>query len=503
MSRLPSRPFLILLAYAALLHAGLLTNDMAHPEVFLRADRAVNRMGSINELAELLRQGASLREFFASHGVVGDYLPQALLYLVGGRTAVIVGQVLLFLISLTALYSLTLGLTRSRDCALVAALLYLHLPHSLVFPHMLCAEAIVDPLVVISFCFMGRVMLNGREGAAAAWSGLALGLATLVRPITALWPLLAALAMRLGRCTWGSLASFVTLSFLPVVISMSIMQGLSGAFSLGSSDHDAGHNLYLRVKFISEGLAPTEQARVNETYLGGRGADMEVVSVPDFLRFVTEYPAPYLAHFGRDGLVYFAKSGVEKLMLDYLDVDPSARIRLQDRQAGFRRQLDRDGPLRTFQRILSEHPFLILGSLVASVAFVALVVLAVVGAWRVLVDHALPHKARLMLSLVAAFPLYLFAVSQVIGAMQSRHRAAAEFAFCPLAAIGLRFLAHAVRSKRHGRRGRCNRRSALVLVTCVFGVHLLEPGPREKVFGAAGHAAWQEGGRERPWIRAW
>lgn len=492
----PSRPFLILLAYAALLHAALLAYDLAHPEVFLRADRAVTRMAAIDTLAELIRQGAPLGEFFSSHGVVGDYLPQALVYLAGGRTAVILGQVLLFLISLAALLSLTLGLTRSRNCALAAGLLYLHLPHSLVFPHTLCAEAIFDPLVVISFCFMGRAMLNDGEGAAAAWSGLALGLATLVRPITALWPLPAACAMRLGRRTWGRVASFVTLSCLPAVIAMSIMLGLSGAFSLGSSDHDLGHNLYLRVKFISVRLAPTEQVRVRETYLGGRGADAEVVSVPDFLRFVTEYPASYLAHFGNDGLIFFAKSGFERLMLDYLDVDPSARVRLQDRQSGFRRQLDRNGALQTSQRMLREHPLLTLGAALASLAFLAMVVLAAVGAWRVLVDHALPNETRLMLGLVAAFPLYLFAVSQSISAVQSRHRAVAEFAFCLLAAIGLRFLAHAVRSTRHGGRGHGNRRSALALVAGMVAVHLPEPGLREQVSRAAGHAAGREGGRE-------
>lgn len=449
MDRSSSRPLLILLAYATLLHAGLFIYDMAHPEVFLRADRAVTRMGAIVKLTELIRQDAPLGEFFASHGIVGDYLPQALLYLFGGRTAVIVGQILLFLISLAALFSLTLRLTRSRNCALAAALLYLHLPHSLVFPHMLCSEAFFDPLVVISFYFTGRVTLGGHKGAAASWSGLALGLATLVRPITALWPFLVAFAMRLCKCSWASLVCFTALSFLPLLIWMSMMQYLSGAFSLGSSDHDAGHNLYLRVTFISQGLPPPEQARINQTYLDGQdGEKVEVVSVPDFLRFVAEYPLPYLAHLSKDGVVYFAKSGVERLMLDYLDVDPSARASLQDRQSGFRRRIERDGALHTFQRVLSEHPSLMLGSLLASVVFVVILSLAVLGAWRAIVDHALPIKARLMLGLVSVFPLYLFLASQVIGAMQSRHRAPAEFAFCLLAAIGLSYLAHAVRGKR-------------------------------------------------------
>lgn len=439
MDRSTLRLLLLLLVCAALLHACLVVYDLSHPEVFLNADRAITRMRMIEDLVRLMREGASLEKFFGSHGIVGDYLPQAMLFMLGGRPAIIAGQILLFLISLAALFSLTFHLTSSRNCAGLCALVYLLLPHSLVFPHVLCSEAIFDPLVVISFYFTCLVLVKDRGHAAAGSAGLALGIATLVRPITALWPLAVGFAMHLARRSRRSLAIFLILSFLPLLVWMSIMQHLSGAFSLGSSDHDAASNMYQRAERITHTLPEPEQARAEERYLraeGGKGS----LRLSDFLRFAADYPAAYMSHLAKDGIAFIAKSGVEKLVLDYLHVDPIVRGRLQNQETGVRKQLEREGVLRTIQGKFLEYPKVMLASALGALAWMCLVCLAAVGVWRGIVDRGLRLNERITLGLIALFPPYVFLTSQIVTAMQSRHRAPAEFAICLLAVIGLRHL---------------------------------------------------------------
>jgi 4-amino-4-deoxy-L-arabinose transferase-like glycosyltransferase len=439
MDRSTIRLLVQLLACAALLHAGLFLYDHLHPEVFLNADRAITRMRTIEALARLIGEGASLGNFFESHGIIGDYLPQAMLYMLGGRTAIVVGQVLLFLVSLAALFGMTFHVTGSRKCAGLSALLYLLLPHSLVFPHMLCSEAIFDPLVVISFYFTSRVVLRDRGHAAAGPAGLFLGIATLVRPITALWPLAVGAAMHLAKCSKTSRGTFLILSYLPLLVWMSIMHQLSGAFSFGSSDHDAAHNMYERVVRITQRLPMTEQKRINQDYLRGR-SDERAMSFRDFARFAVDYPAAYVSHLGKDAIVYFPKSGVEKLLLDYRDVEPSARIGLQDKQAGYRVQMEREGTLGAAQQILREHPALMILAVLGALLFTGMLGLAALGGWRGIRDRDLSLGARLMLGLIALFPFYVFLTSQVVNTMKSRLRAPAEFCICLLVAIGVRYL---------------------------------------------------------------
>jgi hypothetical protein len=142
-----------------------------------------------------------------------------------------------------------------------------------------------------------------------------------------------------------------------------------------------------------------------------------------------------------DGAVYFGKSGIEKLLLDYLELDPSARKRLQNEeneQTSWRRRLEREGVLRTIQHLMGEHPTLTIGSLLGSAAFIGLQAFAALGTWRALADRTLPLNSRLMFALLGLFPIYLFFASQVGWAMPSRFHAPAEFALCLLASVGLR-----------------------------------------------------------------
>lgn len=67
-------------------------------------------------------------------------------------------------------------------------------------------------------------------------------------------------------------------------------------------------------------------------------------------------------------------------------------------------------------------------------------------------------QRRLLLALLALFPPYLFVASSVVSSMQSRHRAAAEFAMLFVAGNGLRIL-------RRWRTARSSRRVPASAVT--------------------------------------
>src|SRR5262249_35577761 len=133
----------------AALHAAMFGYDLAHPDRFLHADRAGERIAAVQGFAQALQTGR-LWGYTTSHGIVGDWLPQALLYVAGGAYFVIAVQVLLALASVLWVRDIGLRLGMAEGPARGAALLYALLPHTLVFPHQLASEAIFVPLVVLS-----------------------------------------------------------------------------------------------------------------------------------------------------------------------------------------------------------------------------------------------------------------------------------------------------------------------------------------------------------------
>ncbi|TMG78637.1 MAG: hypothetical protein E6H77_05990 [Betaproteobacteria bacterium] len=132
------------------LHAAMFVYDLAHPGRFVNADRAGERIQVVAGFGEAMQSGDPLA-YLTSHGIVGDWLPQALLYAAGGQYFVIAAQVLLALASVLWVHEIGLRLGLRENAAQGAALLYALLPHTLVFPHQLASEAISVPLVILGF----------------------------------------------------------------------------------------------------------------------------------------------------------------------------------------------------------------------------------------------------------------------------------------------------------------------------------------------------------------
>ena len=383
------------------LHAAMFVYDLAHPERFLNADRAGERIQVVEGFARALQAGDALA-YSTSHGIIGDWLPQALLYALGGQYFVIAAQVLLALASILWVRTIGVRLGVREPQAHGAALLYALLPHTLVFPHQLASEAISVPLVILGFRLV-----------AGAPAGLAIGAATLVRPITALWPLLHVVAK-------GRRRAYLIAAFAPLLAWMSVVWIATGEFSMGRSGHDLGNNIYYRLQRIGAGVPPAQRPPV-------RPAGPTKATLGEYVTFVVSHPLVTAKYAAVDMAVMTFKSGVERIVLDYLDLYPAEGRELKVAATGWRSRVDRGG-VGALLVLAREQPALIVTATAGALAFTALMLLAAYGALRW-------ERGAERLALVA-FIVYIFVTTQAVDAAQSRLRAPAEFAICLLAIAG-------------------------------------------------------------------
>jgi hypothetical protein len=406
-----------LLVPLAALHAAMFAYDVQHPERFMNADRAQQRLQVIAGFEQALRDG-ELAGYLSSHGVAGDWLPHALLYVTGGQYLVIAVQVILALVSVYYLAQLGRRLELGVGPALAAATLYALLPHTLVFPHQLSTEALIAPLIILAFYFAA--------GSAYLSSAAAIGIATLIRPVTALWPVVQGLAQGSAPArTW----TYVAVALAPLVAWMSFILAASGEFSMGRSSHDLGTNLYNRMQRMAVTLPEAERP-------APLGPGERRAGIGEYLAFVAAHPVQAAAHSARDLFALGVKSGIERVSIDYLDLFPEQRDAQRSQKQGWRLHMERHGALAAFYDLLSTRASLVASSALCAALFAALVALAVLGALRWARARQVPAGLWRQRLLIGAFVLYTFATAQAVDAAQSRHRAPAEFALCLLAVAG-------------------------------------------------------------------
>ena len=429
----------VLLAFAVL-HGLMLVYDYLHPTVFMNADRALARWQAIQGLYQAW-SGDRLAEFLASHGIVGDYLFQGLFMAWFGRYGLILLQVGLTLLAGFSVYRIGILLGMATAWSALAGGIYLLLPHTLIFPHQLAAEAIYSPLLTISLWLtIGALVRKDQNALYLGWSGwlgaVLVGIANLIRPVTLLWPLLPVLllfSMLRRHCA----LNYAWMAFFPLVVWASFLGLQTGHFGFGASDHDMPHNLYQRTARVVETLPPSEQTEARAQFLpsGAQGT----LTLGDYLKFGLRYPAPFLLHSVRDGMVFFAKSGIERIPIDYLMINPAARASLQDADSGWRKHLESKGIGAALGYLWRTQGMVFVLSIGGAVMLLVMMGLALFGARQLLQRQAAPEQ-RAAIWLLLALPLYLFFTSQVVDAVQSRHRAPAEAALVLLAVAGARAL---------------------------------------------------------------
>lgn len=433
-----------LLILALLVHAGLFLYDLAHPEAFVNVDHGERRLRFILGLLGSTGSGEDVVGFVTSHWIIGDYGFQAILYDLVGQYGLILFQVSLTLLSIASLYKLALLLTGSQGTAFLAAFVYTFLPHTLVYPHLLSSEAFFVPLVVFSFYFTGKYLIEKPRLYLLLLAGLMIGLATMVRPVTAIWP---AVACVVATITFRSMQQirnwlgYLAVAYLPLLLWVLLMRTATGEFDLGKGSASLGSNLYTTVEFVSETLPPADKARVQEIYLTyGPRDGLESMPVSQYLRFVTEYPLGYAAHQGRAAMMFFAKSGTSKVTKSYLQLFPEALAEIDDNETrqSWRQRLEREGVVATFQYYYQRYTILVLLEALGGAFFVVVMALAIYGTVLLALSYLRREDSlgtRTLQALVLLFPWYVLMASMTSQRLQSRHRAPAEFAICLLFSV--------------------------------------------------------------------
>jgi hypothetical protein len=439
----------LLICFAGV-HAILLALDARYPSVFLRGDRADARLARIEALGRVSDWHA-LVAYLGTHGNIGDYVPQALLYLAGGRHALVIGQICLMLLSGICVFRLARLCDLSARASCLATALYLGSPHSLVLPHQLCSEGLFVPLVAISTWLTAEAVRRTNRVALSS-SGLLSGVAALVRPVILLWPLVVAFALRRYSASARALV-FAAAAYLPIFMWMAFIWHETGTPGMGDSDHSLAFNLYGRVEAIAATVPPDETRAITSRYLSG--ARKNEVSALDYVSFAAHYPLPTVIYAVRDAEVFLFKSGIERITVDYLANDRQTQT-LQTRNGnGWRQYWDKHGALAAIRYAWQVLGVTFLISVFAAAVQAAFIVLAVVGAVHVaglIRRHAAYEASRLAEFLVLALPLYVLIFSQLADANQSRHRAPAEFALAILATHGIRRARSAWRARTAQRR---------------------------------------------------
>jgi len=427
------------------LHLCMGLFDAAHPDVFLKADRAPERARTIAWFSDSISQGAAI-DFLASNGNPGDYVPHWVLLSLGGPALVIITQVALILLSGIAVYRLCVLLGLEETAASAGAFVFLLLPHNLVFPHQLLTESLHTPLIILSLLGTVELILLDRASRAPGFmAGLMIGVGNLIRPVTLLWGPVAALAVLVVQrkaALW-----LLAASLLPVLAYMTFMLFAAGEFSTGASKRDASHNLHRRAERVIDAIASADPAAAEAArseYLSADGR----LSPLGFAAFSLEYPKASLAHSGRDLFVFASKSGIERVTFDYLGMSSSGRSVIQDPLTGWRFQLETNGVLHTLRFLYENAGAVLIISIAGALLFTLLFVLALVGLIGVVVNRsALTVRQQMAFALVAALPVYMLLFSQVVDAVQSRHRGPAEAALLIFAIIGIRTLINLRRNR--------------------------------------------------------
>jgi 4-amino-4-deoxy-L-arabinose transferase-like glycosyltransferase len=431
----------VLLIYTASIHAVLFIYDLFHPDVFLNADRATQRLDIINLLYAWITSGTDLSPLLKEPGIIGDYIFHFVLYATLGQYGVILFQIILLLISVYALFHTSMLVSRSRVASSIAVLFYIHFPHTLVFPHQLISEAIFVPLTVLSFFYLARYVLKEQKLSYLLISALFIGTATIVRPTSVLWPFFVVAVIFFMSKTarrfipW---AGYIVIATAPLILWMSLLFFATGKFTMGSSNHDVPHNLYDRVARMISTFPEDEQLEMRRKYLTSGSNNMDVITISEYLDFVFDHPRAYISHLGRDALAFWMKSGVSKLSLDYLAVFNDARKQLQTVETGWRKRFDTEGIFASAFGLAREYPALIYISIAGSVLLILFHTIALYGALLVFSRlREMTSGERVFSILLLTFPIYAFLVMQVVDAIQSRYRAPAEFALAILMGIGL------------------------------------------------------------------
>jgi 4-amino-4-deoxy-L-arabinose transferase-like glycosyltransferase len=441
-------PLFAIIFYITLIQGLMFIYDLSHPNLFLFADRAADRIEAIKRLITFL-QGHSSLMLFLSHqgtalGVPGDYIIQGLVFFVSGQYGVILFQIVLFIASVAALYHLTYLLTHSRYYSIAAALIYAHLPHSIVFPHMLWSEALFNPFVLFGYYYMVRAAISSASWLNISLAALFLALATLVRIVSAPLVIVGVIIFLLCHLPLKKIGGYVSIFAVALVVWPLFVWSQTGLFAMGSRDRTGSSHLYYglvsRLKTMISTLPRDQRPKAEEKYVPTENLNNEQLKNIAFkyLSFAMNYPGPFVRLLAQDAAIFVSQSGVERITVDYLELAGTDRKVIQQPLHGWRENLVAKGIIDTASTYLHEHRVVVVLSLIGMLAMLALCGLTAVGAISVWKNWLqLGREERIILASMAFFVVYIFLPGTMVLYPGARYRSPAEPYICVLAAIGL------------------------------------------------------------------
>jgi hypothetical protein len=312
------------------------------------------------------------------------------------------------------------------------------LPQSIAFPHQLLTESIANPLLIFGTAAVVHGIQSQRKAPVWLLSGLAFGVAGLVRPALMLLPLIAAVLLAwFGRGTTIRKTALLAASGIaPFLLWCTFMLLLTGRFGPGESTQDLGLN-------FSQSTAKVLLSE-NQVAVDGQAADSlpPRLTAGQYLHYVALHPKGFANLYAKNIMVMVMDSGIGRLYVDLLGYGADERLQLQDPVIGWRAQLTNHGPLAMLQSGWRLAPGTIIAGVLGAIGF-SIVNIGMAFAYVILLSRGSPLRdpgtalaLRWCMAFLLIVPLYVLATSEVVAYAPSRLRSQGEFAWAILACFG-------------------------------------------------------------------
>lgn len=403
-----------ILPFFAAVHFGLMIYDWYQPEVFLNADRADYRFRTIIGFVN----STDVIQYLSTHGLIGDYIFQAVAFIIGGKFSVIVTQVLLNIVSIVFVYRISFLLTESRLTSQLSVFVYFFLPHTLAYPHLLASESLSNPLTIISIYYLVLHFSTQRASdTSIVLSGLFIAISMLIRPIVLFFPIFVYCVLKLFEKNGKPATRFKYLSaaYLPVILWMTFMLVTTGAFSLGSSGSTLGLNLYQKVERMQQALPkPQDNGFLDDL-------DAKSLSVSEYAGFIADHPKLAVNLLKYDISNLLINSGSNKLFSYYLEIYAADKRQ----SSAWRKTIDKRGLISGILEVVSESGTYVIFTIISTAVWVTIFFGSVLGAiifWKTR-SQMLAEKL-----IVLGYPLYVITFTlALVSYPRSGHRSSFDF----------------------------------------------------------------------------
>lgn len=391
------------------IHATLFLYDINNGNAFLEGDRAEHRMGSIDSVLASFKDPSSLMDTLIDRGVPGDYIFHVVAYTIYQSYSVIVVQILLGLVAVIYLYQLTQLLFRTHVVAAIATLTYILLPGSLVHPHTLVTEAFYNPLLIISFYYSVRYLLEGSFSSLVV-AGFTASVASFIRLIFVLYPVIFFITILLvskGKRFKHGFA-YLLLAFLIPLLWMSLNFVHAGQFAMGGSR--LNRNFYRRI----QRMANLEPIDLDSTEYPVWEMDFE-----DFWGYLSSHPKSFIKTLQSDVYNLGLNTGVNTFTGRYLGL-----YEMPEDTAYWKNIRDQQGLSGAVLELFNWSPKLILINFLASILWLIFLLGSSYGFVLFLKDKQFSKTIKLT---VFIFPVYIIATQMIASTPRWSHRTPAEF----------------------------------------------------------------------------